>query len=324
MLMQSQGHEVFGYSLDPLEGGLFQSANLKDKIASDVRGNILDSSFLQRAIKNAKPDVVVHMAAQPLVRSSYVYPEETFQVNVTGTLNLLSVCRDVPSIRALAIITTDKVYKNTGEKKPYVESDALGSSDPYSTSKAMADLLTQSWAKNSSMVPVAILRAGNVIGGGDVSQDRLIPDLVRAKKSGQSPSLRNPSAVRPWQHVLDCLAGYQKTIEWLLSYEENLILNIGPMAYDYRNVGEVAEMFIRLSNGKNWVQTLEESPPEADFLTLDSSRARSILGWKEAYDFKKAIEVTYEWFDAQSQGRDMYEVSLKQIEEFQSAQRCDV
>ena len=314
LMLQLQGHEVFGYSLNPLQDGIFESANVGAKISRDVRGDIRDANSLQNALKSASPDVVVHMAAQPLVRASYENPAETFEINVTGTLNVLEATRRLSSPKAIAVITTDKVYRNLEEGKPFKESDALGSGDPYSTSKAMADLLTQTWSKSITDFPVGIFRAGNVIGGGDVAENRLIPDLMRSQKSGNSPKLRNPNSIRPWQHVLDCLFGYRAAINWMLDKRESTILNFGPLSDVYKTVGEVATEYIKLSKGRDWILDNSKSLPEAKLLALDSTKARQVLGWRDIFSLEETLIATNDWYYAQSQKVPMYEFTKHQIE----------
>jgi CDP-glucose 4,6-dehydratase len=313
-----QGHEVFGYSLDPVEGGFFVAGDIKSVMSGDIRADIRDASFLKSEIERVQPDVVVHMAAQPLVSLSYQSPKETFETNVGGTLNLLNACLDVTSLKAIAVVTTDKVYQNAGTKRAFIESDAVGFGDPYSTSKAMADLLTQSWMHNITKTPIGIFRAGNVIGGGDVSINRLIPDLVHSERDDRAVLLRNPEAVRPWQHVLDCLAGYQSAIDWLIKNQQKVVLNFGPDFNDYRSVVDVARKYIEIS-GKGTINfSKDTSFEEADFLTLDSSRARKLLSWKDKLDFTESLRYTQNWYKAQEDGLNMFEISKEQIDSFES------
>jgi len=307
-----QGHEVFGFALDPLKNGIFESARVKDLLTGDIRGDVRDSNLLKNSIRDVNPDIVVHMAAQPLVSLSYQNPTETFEVNVGGTLNLLNACLQAPAIKSIAVVTTDKVYMNIGEKRAFVEEDPLGLGDPYSTSKAMADLLVQSWMKDVTVAPVVILRAGNVLGGGDVSPNRLIPDLVRSIRESTPALLRNPNAVRPWQHVLDCLFGYQKAIDWSVSKRENLILNFGPDFNEYRTVGEVAKKYFSIANKGSLEITRDVFPKEAEYLTLDSSKARTLLNWSDKLDLDQTLKATESWYRNQDQGLDMQTVSINQ------------
>lgn len=321
MMLNSRGYEIYGYSLDPLQGGIFEATNLRDDMARDSRGDIRDIHSLEKALISANPDLVIHMAAQPLVRASYLNPRETFEVNVTGTLNVLEASKKAPNIQGIAVVTTDKVYRNFEERKPFVETDPLGAGDPYSTSKAMADLLTQTWARNEVDTPIVILRAGNVIGGGDVSDNRLIPDIVRAQRSKSAPILRNPNSIRPWQHVLDCLEGYRLAIDLMLSSRESTIFNFGPLQNDYVTVGEVATSFIELSKSIQWKLDSSNTLLEADFLALNSNKAREILGWKERLSLKQTLEATHLWYDAQENNCQMNEFTKDQIKNHQMSQR---
>ncbi len=228
LLLLSRGHQVSGLALNPDDGSLFQRAGLTEHLVSDFRVDIRDAEATAAAVKAAAPDVVVHMAAQSLVRESYRNPRYTYETNAIGTLNVLEAVGATPSVRAHVVITTDKVYRNVDQEAGYVETDPLGGDDPYSASKAMADLLAQSWIRSFPGVPTAIARGGNVIGGGDVSHDRLLPDLVAAYADGRAPQLRFPRAVRPWQHVLDCLNGYLVLADALLTGSGLGQWNFGP------------------------------------------------------------------------------------------------
>lgn len=315
--LREKGHEVIGYSLDPLENGIYETAQLSTIVEKDIRMDIRDYESLESEIKKAQPEIVVHLAAQPLVGASYENPSDTFEINVTGTLNLLRACQTTPSIKAIAVITTDKVYENLNQRRPFVENDPLGLGDPYSTSKAMADLLTQSWMKSVAKVPVGVFRAGNVIGGGDVSPNRLIPDIVNAQRSNRPVQLRNPSAVRPWQHVLDCLEGYQRAIDWMLANEKNIVLNFGPDYSEYRTVGEIAKDYVQIS-GRGSIEILNRSGfPEADFLTLDSSRARSTLNWNDKLSLQETLKWTHEWYLRQDERLNVLDISIQQIREYE-------
>lgn len=311
LCQQLIGNEIFGYSLNPIGGGIFHSARLNEIITSDIRGDIRDYKELSDAISHSMPDVVVHMAAQPLVIDSHKNPYETFETNVQGTLNVLDAARKVDSIKLVAIVTTDKVYKQN-KRLRFSETDEIGSSDPYSTSKAMADLLSQSWAKNYSEVPILILRAGNVIGGGDVSPNRLIPDIMKAGKANLVPTIRYPNAVRPWQHVLDCLRGYQLAIDWGLANKIGGVFNFGPHSQNNNTVREIASEFIKIMDYKQW-ESLDSPFEESDYLQLDSTKAKQILGWQTTLSINKALNLTGLWYQAQGRGEDMFEYSIKQI-----------
>ena len=218
-------------------------------------------------------------------------------------------------------MTTDKVYRNLEERKPFVETDPLGAGDPYSTSKAMADLLAQTWAHNEAGIPISIFRAGNVIGGGDVSDHRLIPDIVRAQRSKIAPILRNPNSVRPWQHVLDCLEGYQLALDFILKNRESTIFNFGPLQDGYITVGEVATNFIDISKTIQWKQDNSNIFHEADFLALNSNKAREVLGWKEKLSLKQTLEATHLWYEAQANKDDMNIFTREQIKNHEMTRR---
>jgi CDP-glucose 4,6-dehydratase len=307
------GNEIFGYSLEPIKEGIFLSAHVNEIMTSDVRGDIRDYKKLSNAMIHSQPDVVVHMAAQPLVINSHENPYDTYETNVQGTLNVLDAARKTKSIKLIAIVTTDKVYMQN-KKIHFSETDEIGASDPYSTSKAMADLLAQSWSMNHSEVPIIILRAGNVIGGGDVSPNRLIPDIVRAGKSNSVPVIRYPNAVRPWQHVLDCLRGYQLAIEWGLANKIGGVFNFGPHSQNSYTVGEVASEFIDIMGYKEW-KSVNSSFAESDYLQLDSTKAMHLLGWQNTLSMKDALTMTGFWYRAQGRGENMFEISRQQIRE---------
>ena len=319
LLLQRAGHEVSGLALDPLPGSLFELAGIADALEVDARVDVRDGDALGAVTATAAPDVVIHMAAQPLVRASYADPRWTMETNVMGTFNVLEAIAATPSVKASVIVTTDKVYRNVGQRAGYVESDALGGHDPYSASKAMADILTTSWVDSFAGCPTAIARAGNVIGGGDVSEDRLFPDLIRAFESGKPAQLRYPEAVRPWQHVLDCLNGYVLLVDRLLDRgsEAGGAWNIGPEPTAFRTVGEAADLAAAdWGTGAAWETVGGEHPHEAALLTLDASRARNELGWHDRLDFEQAVGWTIDWAKRVRAGESARDVTLEQIEAF--------
>ncbi len=319
LMLQMQGHTVSGISLNPQQTSLFNQANLNEIFEHDLRLDIRKSQELQGAIRKINPDVIVHLAAQPLVRESYRDPVETFNTNVLGTLNVLEATKGLLNLKATLIITTDKVYKNHNHLHGYVESDELGGADPYSASKAAADIATQSWAKSFANTPVAIARAGNVIGGGDWATDRIIPDLVNAYSSNHIPTLRYPHAIRPWQHVLDCLNGYLMLIDSMIRDGVSGEWNFGPDIAERRTVLELVVNFASawgLSEGNSpWQPTHELSPHEAEVLLLDSSKSRSNLDWKDKLTFQQSIQMTVDWYkDANL--KDPLAVTQSQIRDF--------
>jgi CDP-glucose 4,6-dehydratase len=287
----------------------------------DQRGDIRDLKIVETAVKNAEPDVVVHLAAQPLVLDSYKRPRWTVETNVMGTLNVLEAVGSQGNVKALLVVTTDKVYRNLNQRKAYLETDPLGGDDLYSSSKAMADILTHSWAKSFPGTRTAVARAGNVIGGGDVSSDRLIPDIVSNMRSGTDPVLRHPEAVRPWQHVLDCLNGYQLLIDALLTKNEDFNFeggwNFGPALSSFVTVGEVASKAIsRWGSSGTWSTDASQKPHEAKILALDSARAKSELSWNNKLTFEQAVTWTIDWYKELGSAMTLRHFTNGQIEEF--------
>jgi CDP-glucose 4,6-dehydratase len=299
--LADQGHDVFGFSLPPEPDALYQVADIRASMRGDVFADIRDASSIQDYIRKVSPEVVIHMAAQPLVRESYREPRYTLETNVMGTLNVLEAVRSASSVQAQIIVTTDKVYRNVNQVAGYLETDPLGGDDPYSVSKAMADLLVQSWTKSFDGPLTAIARAGNVIGGGDVSRDRLLPDVVESLKNGEAPRLRYPQAVRPWQHVLDCLNGYTTLAEAMLKnpseFEAGSTWNFGPDISSFVSVGEVTTLASRMWGQEiNWDQTPDPEFHEAGLLALDASKAQTQLNWNNILPFEAAIDWTVSWY----------------------------
>lgn len=320
LLLNARGHEVSGLALDPARGGLYEAGNVAELMREDLRVDIRDAKATAEAITAVSPDVVLHLAAQPLVRESYRAPRETFDTNVMGTLNVLEGVSRTQSVKAHVVITTDKVYRNVDQEPGYVETDPLGGDDPYSASKAMADILTQSWIRSFPGAPTAVARAGNVIGGGDVSADRLLPDLINSFAEGRRPVLRYPSAVRPWQHVLDCVNGYLVLAEALLDGRGTGEWNFGPGRESFVDVGTVTTMVAELWNSDStWTLDGAENPHEANLLALDASKAESELGWRNRLSFRDSIEWTVDWERDVRQGADARTETLSQIAAFEAA-----
>jgi CDP-glucose 4,6-dehydratase len=293
------GHEVSGLSLEAVKGGAFDLAQLEDTLKTHQICDVRDKAKVGTSIRSISPDVVVHMAAQPLVIEGYRDPLGTMETNVSGTLNVLEACRKTESVKAVLVVTTDKVYKDKGHGN-YSEDDELGGFDPYSASKAMADLLAQSYGNLEINFNVGIARAGNVIGLGDVSPNRLIPDIASAFLRGEGLTVRHPNAVRPWQHVLDCLHGYVLTIDKLLGVLDPesgpMVLNFGPEPHGYKSVAEVIDQTQKVL-GEFPVSLGSATVKETSFLTLNSSNARSLLGWRDKLDFESAIAWSLESID---------------------------
>ena len=317
LLLAEAGHEVSGVALDPLPGALFERMRGAELLREDVRLDVRDARGLRQAVQRIAPDVVVHLAAQALVRESYRDPRGTLDTNVWGTINVLEATGATDSVQGTLVVTTDKVYRNDGRTIGYVEQDPLGGRDPYSVSKAMADLAAQSWRASYPGAPVMIARAGNVIGGGDAAADRLMPDLIAGFSRGEVVNIRYPDAVRPWQHVLDCLNGYQLLIDHMLARSTEGEWNFGPEPEGLQTVADVADSVARLwGPGAQWQTDSVEHPPEAATLTLNATKARERLGWQDRLDTQRAIAWTVDWEKAVQSGDDAREVTLDQIAQF--------
>ena len=319
LILHQRGHLVSGVSLNPVAGSLFEQAGIEKFLQNDIRCNIRESAKLSSHFKQINPDVVIHLAAQALVRESYKNPRDTFEVNAIGTLNVLHASQQISDLRAQLIVTTDKVYKNIGKTSGYVETEALGGQDPYSASKAMADIATQSWLSSFENPPTAIARAGNVIGGGDVCADRLIPDLINSYSTGLTPKLRAPNSVRPWQHVLDCLNGYLRLVDALIDNRVDGAWNFGPDENQSKTVSDVAD----IAGGvwgveKNWENDLGNHPHEASLLMLNSNKARTELGWSDKLSFEESVKWTIDWYKNVDNGNDPLEETLKNIKSFEA------
>jgi CDP-glucose 4,6-dehydratase len=319
LILHHRGHLVSGISLQPEAGSLFEQGKIGKFLQNDVRCDIRESAKISSHFKQIKPDVVIHLAAQALVRESYKNPTNTFEVNAIGTLNVLNASQQINDLRAQLIITTDKVYKNIGKTSGYVETEALGGQDPYSASKAMADIATQSWLSSFENPTTAIARAGNVIGGGDVCADRLIPDLITSYSSGLTPKLRAPNSVRPWQHVLDCLNGYLTLVDALIDDNADGAWNFGPDENQSKTVADVAD----IAGGvwgveKNWENDLGNHPHEASLLMLNSNKARTELGWSDKLSFEESVKWTIDWYKNVHNGNDPLEETLKNIKSFEA------
>jgi CDP-glucose 4,6-dehydratase len=319
LMLQMQGHTVSGISLDPLEKSLFNQADISEIFQYDFRIDIRNAKELTQSLEKIQPEVILHLAAQPLVRESYKDPIGTFETNVLGTLNVLEATKSLSNLKATLIITTDKVYKNYNHLRGYIETDELGGNDPYSASKAAADIATQSWINSFATSPVAIARAGNVIGGGDWAADRIIPDIVNAFSSNQLPKLRYPGAIRPWQHVLDCLNGYLVLIDKMLLDGTAGEWNFGPKLEEKHDVLKLVNTFAKSwgveGSDTAWPVEEKEQPHEAGYLLLDSSKARQSLGWTDKLGFEQNVEWTSHWYQSiRSLGAK--KITMAQIENF--------
>ncbi|HET7669514.1 MAG TPA: CDP-glucose 4,6-dehydratase [Burkholderiales bacterium] len=284
---------------------------------NSTMGDIRDLDALKQAMAAAHPDVVFHLAAQALVRASYDDPVGTYATNVMGTVHVLEAARQL-GVRAIVNVTSDKCYDNVGLERGYREDDPMGGRDPYSSSKGCAELVTSAY-RSSFFKPLASARAGNVIGGGDWAADRIVPDIVRAALAGKPVQVRNPHAVRPWQHVLEPLAGYLLLAErvWERPEQHAEGWNFGPDERDAVPVQKLVETLIRLwGPPAEWHADRGEHPHEAHFLRLDSSKARSRLGWKPRLSLDKALEWTVDWYRRQARGEDARALTLGQIERY--------
>lgn len=324
------GAKVIGFSLaPPTSPSLFEAASISTKITS-ILGDIRDFEHLSNAIKDHKPDIVIHMAAQALVRPSYENPVETYSTNVMGTVNVLEAVRTqgIGIVKTVLVITSDKCYENKEWFWGYRENERMGGKDPYSNSKGCAELVTASY-RDSFFTPdkidmhgvaIASARAGNVIGGGDWAQDRLIPDLIKAFQQGKPVEIRSPNAIRPWQHVLEPLCGYMTLIENLHNSPEKFVggWNFGPNDESARNVGFIVEHMVNLwGEGADWRIDSAEHVHEANYLKLDCSKAKALLGFEPRLELADALSWVVDWFKAYSDEQDMLNFTLKQIDQFE-------
>ena len=317
VLLKEMGHDVFGFSIEDNPKTLYGRASLKRLLSGERFDDIRELDSLTDFVNIINPDVVIHFAAQSLVRESYRNPRYTFEVNVLGTLNVLQVLETIDSYSAALIITTDKVYLNGNENRSFVESDPLKGAEPYGESKAIADEMSQYWIKNDFLKRTSIVRAGNVIGGGDVCDERLIPELVSNYLSGTTPTLRFPEATRPWQHVLDCLNGYIYCVNDLVSGAPGSIWNVGPDVDSQTTVKKIQEMIaINFDIPIDNVVTEESVLLESHFLSLDSTKIRSSLGWSNKYDLEKSVKETTDWYKRVEIGEDPFCVTQSQVQRF--------
>lgn len=280
LLLKSQGHQVSGLGLNPVPGAIFERINQDQDLVHDFRLDIRDRELTIKAIRAVQPDYVIHLAAQALVRDGYRNPIYTYETNVFGTLNVLEAVDRTPSVQAHLIVTTDKVYLNQGFNRSYKETDPLGGKDPYSASKAMADILAQEFLSRGSSKPGIIARAGNVIGLGDVSRDRLMPEIQTALRTKSELVIRNPKHVRPWQHVLDCLDGYLRALHSCSSQFRGKAINFGPLNEQICSVQDVVElMTTNYPQLRVRIEAVRSDWAEDEYLALDSTLARNELNW---------------------------------------------
>jgi CDP-glucose 4,6-dehydratase len=318
VLLDRLGARVHGYALDTPAHFLFSRAGVPDLLASDTRADIRDQEQVSRALAESGADVVLHLAAQSVVRESYREPRENFAVNVDGTVSVVLAAQGDERVRSCVVVTTDKVYRNEERVRGYREDEPLGGDDPYSASKACTEIVTHSLAVSFPRdgFGLATARAGNVVGGGDATADALIPELVESFASGRPAVLRNPDAVRPWQHVLEPLSGYLTLAEHLPARHDTGF-NFGPDDADALTVGAVADLMAGFwGDGAAWETTPDQGPHEAGLLMLDSARAREQLAWTPRFGARDALRLTVEWERAVRAGGSPLDVCRAQVEEF--------
>jgi len=323
------GARITGYALDPpTSPSLFELAKVSDLLHHHYIADVRDAERLRQAIAEDEPEIVIHMAAQPLVRDSYSIPVATYEINVMGTVNLLEAIRSCASVRAVVNVTTDKCYENHEQNRGYSEDDRLGGYDPYSSSKACSELVAAAYRSSffnpnffeSHRVAIATARAGNVIGGGDWATDRLIPDCIRSLLEGEEIIVRNPAAVRPWQHVLEPLSGYLQLAERL--YSDGLVCagpwNFGPLDGDVKSVEWIVQRLCSLWGDGAYLVDRGGHPHETGFLSLDSSKAVMQLPWYPRWNLDQALNSIITWTLAYRQGMDMRLECRRQIEQYEA------
>ena len=315
------GADVTGFALPaPTEPSFFAQTRLAELI-THVEGDVRDAAAVETAVAECRPEVIFHLAAQPLVRYSYAEPVETYATNIMGTVHVLDACRRVPGVSAVVCITTDKCYENREWVWPYRESDPMGGHDPYSSSKGAAEIVIAAYRRsyfNETGPGVASVRAGNVIGGGDWALDRLIPDIVRALLADKRPMIRAPGSIRPWQHVLEALSGYLTIGERLLAGDRTVATayNFGPADDDAKPVSWVVERLLSQWGAEGWDRPNGDQPHEAVLLKLDCSKARSELGWRPALRLDQALRKVVDWHREVANGGDARAISLAQLKDY--------
>jgi CDP-glucose 4,6-dehydratase len=316
------GAEVTGFALPATNPSFFAQTRLAD-LLTHVEGDIRDAAAFEATIADARPELILHLAAQPLVRASYVDPIATYATNVMGTVHLLDAARRIDGIRAIVCVTSDKCYENREWVWPYRETDPMGGHDPYSSSKGAAEIAIASFRRSffADGRLIASVRAGNVLGGGDWAEDRLVPDIVRAMIAGDRPQIRNPHAIRPWQHVLDALSGYLHVAQRLLDGEQKAAdaWNFGPADSDTRTVAWVADELLRHWGAEGWDCPELDQPHEAAILKLDCSKARSSLGWAPRLSLDRALALIADWHKAVAAGSDARSMSIGQIQDYEGS-----
>lgn len=324
------GAHVTGFSLaPPTHPNLFDLAGVEHQIHS-VRGDIRDEDALTSALIAGNPEIIIHMAAQAIVRYSYEMPVETFSTNIMGTINVLNIARRLPDLKAVLCVTSDKCYHNSNPSLPFREDDPLGGDDPYSSSKACADLVTSSFRESfynghdysKHGVAIATARSGNVIGGGDFARDRLVPDILSALNEGKPALIRNPASIRPWQHILDPLNGYLILLEHLVQFGPTYSgsWNFGPSQENMKPVSWIAdELCKQWSKDASWIEHESNGPREARSIYLDVSKANDRLGWQAKIDLETSMKWTVEWERARTAGDQVLNTTLSHVRQFQGS-----
>ena len=314
-MLHTLGATVTGYALNPItQADNFEVCGLH-RFITDVRGDIRDYANMQQVFNQCKPEIVFHLAAQPLVLTSYDDPRGTYEVNVMGTVNVLECIKSCPSVKATVVITTDKCYENKEQLWGYRETDQLGGYDPYSASKACVELLVSSYRRSFQQI-IATARAGNVIGGGDWAENRIIPDCIRAYEKGGEINIRNPHAARPWQHVIEPLYGYMTLAALLYNKGNNFAdaWNFGPDTTQTASVWALSTMLLRALGGGNLVDASSDNAPhETNFLSLDITKARRQLGWQPVFSTEEAVTLTADWYSAYMKREALLPLCEKQI-----------
>lgn len=323
LMLYRLGANVTGFALAPENReGVYQTAGVDAFLAQSIIGDIRDPVAVTSAVQSSRPELVIHAAAQSLVLRSYQYPAATFATNILGTVHILEAVRRTPGVRSVVVITSDKCYENAGGTGRMSEDDPLGGRDPYSSSKAGAELVVNAYRQSfltKAGCAVASVRGGNVIGGGDFAEDRLVPDAVRAFIAGHPLRLRSPRSVRPWQHVLDLLRGYLLLAERISAdgTEFAEAWNFGPALESEVSVQDVASTLVRLWGAPaRWEAGTEGHQYEAEHLSLDSTKARDRLGWSPMLDLEQGLALTIDWYRAAAQGQPMHALTMSQIERF--------
>jgi len=321
--LQHLGAKVVGVSLDPpTEPSLYQQANVAAGMTS-LREDIRNGSAIKQLFQQYQPEIVFHLAAQPLVRYSYKKPVETYETNVMGTLHVLEAIRSIDTVQASILITTDKCYENREWYWGYREIDPMGGHDPYSSSKGATELLIASY-RESYLSNIASARAGNVIGGGDWAEDRIIPDIIRAFQQNKIVEIRNPHAIRPWQHVLEPLSGYMQLAEQIIDNSEEYAeaWNFGPKEEDAKPVEWIAEQMAKQwGNSANWKIDQANHPHEANYLKLDCSKAHAKLNWEPKWNLQTALQKIIEWHKLDPSTGNYKKICIEQIEEYMGSEK---